>query len=427
MRIARRRMPLALIGLVGGWIGLVGGAEAQVIKYVDTQDLILEIDVQVRPGQHVDSNFKTKDPTKPGRVKITDTFKFDSAAFVFPAIKQTASSANQVTGELFLGDQKTGAMMVPLPEAYACGTTLARWDAKDWTGQEAGLKIKIQARCSSTEMDEAAAMKLAWPANWTKTLQSCFEPQMFVDVGPDKAYDMKPVKDLVQRWMRGKDPKTQSPVMVAKVLASEVARFVQVNGSGMAVGRTGEFQGLLVQGAAETAKKGRGSPYDVVALLVAVFREAGLPARIVIGWDSGRSEEKQGDEGFLNTKRGRGKEEMHAWVELGLLDTDAKEVWIPVDVLKLKKEGSKLPAFDKPWPYFGNHQELDGIIPFAFQYFPPTTVRAYGSPGFWGWLVMPAPPESAEQVIRFNASSVAATAETQKKEREEAEKKKRGK
>jgi Transglutaminase-like superfamily len=389
--------------------------QAQVIRQVGKKDLTLTIDIDLRAIHRRDKNLKTK---------ITEEFTFDSAAFVFPAVRLTSSSVAEMSGVLKLNNRASDRQLTLLPEQYPCGATLARWEAKDWSGTEASLAIKIRAQCYSTEMDEAAAMKLTWPANWTKTLQSCFEPQMYIDVGPDAAYDMTPVKDLVKRWMRGKDPKSQPPMLVAKVLAGELSKYVQLSGSGIANGRMGQVEGLQLQGAAETARKGRGSPFDAVALMAAVYREVGLPARIVVGWDSGKSKEND-DGGFLNTGKGKGKEKLHAWVEIGLMN-NSEEIWIPVDLLKLKKSGSQLPPYDKPWPYFGTHPELDSIIPFAFHYFPPTTVRSYGSPGFWGWLVMPKPPEQAEQSIRFDASSTAKTAEDQKKEREENEKKNRG-
>ena len=53
---------------------------------------------------------------------------------------------------------------------------------------------------------------------------------------------------------------------------------------------------------------------------------------------------------------------------------------------------------------------------FAFQFHPPTSVRAYGSPGFWGWMVTPKEPTRAEQQISFNVVTTAKSAETQRRD-----------
>ncbi len=57
--------------------------------------------------------------------------------------------------------------------------------------------------------------------------------------------------------------------------------------------------------------------------------------------------------------------------------------------------------------HFGNLEDFERVIPFAFQFHPPTTVRSYGSPAFWGWLMLPEAPEGAKQTITFNATSTA--------------------
>jgi hypothetical protein len=113
-------------------------------------------------------------------------------------------------------------------------------------------------------------------------------------------------------------------------------------------------------------------------------------------------------------------------VEFALVDPQtSREIWIPVDVARMRKGSSRPPSLDRPWKYFGEHDELDGIIPFAFQFHPPTTVVAHGSPAFWGWMVTPKPPDKLVQVVRFDAITTPKTAEDQRRERE-AEKKGRG-
>jgi hypothetical protein len=213
---------------------------------------------------------------------------------------------------------------------------------------------------------------------------------------------MAPIRELVDRWTRGKDPKSIPPAQLAKFFAGEVQRLVQPSGNGIGYNRLGLMEGIDLQGAPFTADRGRGSEFDMVCVLAAVYREAGLPARIVVGYDIGESK----DEDRGNFLRRRGSEDLRAWVEFALIDeATGRTCWIPVDVVRMRKVSSRTPPLDQPWKYFGTHDELDGLIPFAFQFHPPTTVRAYGSPGFWGWLVTPTPPARADQTLRFIATT----------------------
>ena len=73
---------------------------------------------------------------------------------------------------------------------------------------------------------------------------------------------------------------------------------------------------------------------------------------------------------------------------------------------KSRSQSSRVKPLDQPWKYFGTHDQLDDICPFAFQYHPPTTVMAHGSFAFWGWLTLPE-VQVAEQFIRFQANMTA--------------------
>src|SRR5690606_9943540 len=77
--------------------------------------------------------------------------------------------------------------------------------------------------------------------------------------------------------------------------------------------------------------------------------------------------------------------------------------WVPVDILEMRRKMPRPRDLDQPWPYFGNHDNLEYYMPFAFHFHPPLAgVQAYGSPGFWGWIVFPERPERADQSIYFN-------------------------
>jgi hypothetical protein len=74
-----------------------------------------------------------------------------------------------------------------------------------------------------------------------------------------------------------------------------------------------------------------------------------------------------------------------------------------VQIFKSEKSKLRGQYWEKPIKYFGTHDELDQVIPFAFHYHPPTSVRSYGSPGFWGWMGIPDTPIRAQQGLRFLA------------------------
>jgi Transglutaminase-like superfamily len=150
--------------------------------------------------------------------------------------------------------------------------------------------------------------------------------------------------------------------------------------------------------------RGRCSELDLPNFLVAVYRSVGLPARTVIGYESSGE-----DDGFLDNSKAS---KLRAWAEFCLFDenmdaTRASVNWIPVDVVGLRKTSSRVPPLDKPWRGFGTFEDGDRIAPFAFQFHPPTTVKASGSPGFWGWLMTPRHPARAVQSLRFEVTPTA--------------------
>lgn len=419
----RRKTMAAWIGAAAA-AAITAGASGQklwegdgVVKRGDPHDWTLQVTVRLSAYPEQDPNHHMPDMAQP--------FQFTSAAVVFPLIDQTASSVAKAppesTGVLSLNGQPSDTTPELLTD-YPCGTRLGKWTLKDWTGQEVQLQVTIKETCWRTRFDEAAAAKLGWPSGgWSGIPATCFAPEFGVEIAPGEdaksaEAHMQVVKDLVSKWLGGKDPKTLPPVLVAKTLCGEVARLVQVSGNGLTYTITGEVSGLQLQGAASTAQSRRGSEFDTVGLLAAAYRIAGLPARTVIGWDVG--EAKRDKSKFL-AKQGSGQ--LRAWVEFALADPAVPGgiSWVPVDVISLRKTSSRTPAIDRPWPGFGSSDELNGVLPFSFQYHPPTTVVAQGSPAFYGWLVTPKPPDKAVQALRFMAITTAKTAETQQQKEQD--------
>ncbi|HZW08259.1 MAG TPA: transglutaminase-like domain-containing protein [Phycisphaerales bacterium] len=352
-----------------------------------------------------------------------DTWQFDSATLVFPAVPETASSILEVRGpsdkevpavsgtvelaDRVLADEveivAQGVGGGPLPS----GTWRAQWQVEppeqgSHIVRELEFSVSTAQTCYETVFDEAGASQVDWPTGpWPPVAAAAFEPQMFVDFDMQgQGYDMSPVSSLIREWTEGKTEQQMrqevKPVTLAKFLAGQVVEHMQVNGEGLAYDRTGLWQGFDTGGAAEAAATGRGSELDIACLLLAVYRGAGIPSRLVIGYD------KEGEDDQVYLKKTEGAGDIRVWVEFCLYDEANKTVgWVPVDIAEMRSQQSRMPPNyldpSRPLKYFGNHDELDNVAPIAFHFHPPTTVRSYGSPALWGWFVTPTPPGRAVQ------------------------------
>jgi len=163
--------------------------------------------------------------------------------------------------------------------------------------------------------------------------------------------------------------------------------------------RTGEFAGMDLQSPELTLETGKGSEQDMVVLLCALMKKAGLPTRTVIGYDVNTRDNRFLEKGNKNNR-------IRTWVEFALYDEAKNTInWVPVDVARMRKSTSRATAVDRPWRYFGTHDELHQVPVIAVQFHPPTDVVSYGAPAFWGWFVTPKPADNAEQALRFMATA----------------------
>lgn len=369
----------------------------------------------------------------PDQMPTIDRFRFDTLTLVWPVVPRTASSElafDTPTGQAptlrdfrFTVDDYDATHLREFSHEILTSTAGGRpyhsgiWLAllklgRGIDAREVDFEIVLPSRSWQTRFDERAAMAVQWPDGaWPAEAASTLEPMLYVDIGPDvngrpQRFGDAEVRALLERWTQGKPPRSIPPVQFAKWIAGQVVEHVQVSGAGLAANRNGLLEGVSLQTPGETARTGIGSEFDMVVLLTALYRKAGLPARIVVGYDV---EANSRDEpGFLQPgNSGRG--ELRAWVEFCLYDQASHTInWVPVDPARIRRNSSRLPPnFMEPGRlrYFGEHDELDDVVPFAFQFHPPTTVRSYGSPGFWGWFVTPTAPDRAWQAVSIRAST----------------------
>ncbi len=362
----------------------------------------------LKPVVHVSSYQEDASRTPQDRMPTIGNLTFKTAAVLFPVIRATASSKtdiDRVKGELTFNDRPID-VKPDYNEAYHASARFGRWEMKDQTGRECELKLQIPMTCWQTVFNERLASKAQWPdaGKWGKVGASTLGPQLMVD---QDAEDAAALRDLVKKWTEGKSPQSVPPLLLAKTFAARMVEQFQTSGNGESFGKLGTFIGLDLQRPSRTIKSGRGSQHDIAAVLLGAYRAAGLPARLVIGYDGS---EQNGDSTVFDNNNGANSS-LRSWVEFCLFDaaTDT-EVWVPVDVVKIRARSSRVGRLEDPWKYFGTHEELDDVLPFAHHYLPPTTVISYGY-AFWGWFTTPQ-SQIASHFVRFTASTPSKRAAT---------------
>ncbi|MEZ6243499.1 MAG: transglutaminase domain-containing protein [Phycisphaerales bacterium] len=321
-----------------------------------------------------------------------DRFRYERLSMFMPLPPKTASSLprpDSEEGTLFL-DGVEGDQDPTVVGPFHSDTNYARYDAENGDTRVVRVVHKYDTISWDTVFDERAALEVPWPTGeWPDEAKSTFGPQQFINPAgvPDP-----PVADLVKAWTEGKDPRSVPPVTLAKWLAGRVQELVQLQGDGVNrahyIGAGNATEGIELQGAAETAIEARGSRHDMALLLVAVYRAAGLPARLVIGADDNPESSSK---------------EIRSWVEFCLYDEKNEIVaWIPVDVAELRSRSSRMQAMDRPWEYFGTNDELHEIAVIGCHFIPPAQVRAFNSPAFYGMRMSPLMPPYAKQLFNVD-------------------------
>jgi len=371
-----------------------------VLKLSDSKDWTVDAQLTISAAEHYEIIDKAVVP-------VVSTFRFNSAAIVFPIVMESAASKvfldgkePKLSGQLLFNDKPYD----PTPtfmDGYAAGTRLARFELLNVVGNQATLKFRISMTCWETTYDDKLAETLAWPATWPPIANSTFKKQLFVDL--DDPRDTR-LKDMIDQWLDKKDPKSMPPSRLARLLANKTLDYCQPSGDGLLFNRNGSFMGFDLKGStAMLDNRGRGSEHDIACFMCAVFRTAGLPARTVIGYD------RSGDKSGNGLARGSGGQKLRSWVEFALVDpaTPNKEFWVPVDIVRMRKSSSRARPVDQPQKFFGNNDELAYIQPISFQFHPPTTVTAKAA-AFWGWLTNPS-TDIYDQWIKFQSTRTAST------------------
>lgn len=328
----------------------------------------------------------------------TSRMRFDRALFYFPVAPGSSMHdfyRNKAKGYV----RAENDVMDDTPrfaEGYQAGTQLMVFDVGKVDTVRLTMHTEVAMTSYETIIDEPRARQIPWPKQpWEPAIASALQPQLFVEV-EDPA-----VQALVKEWTNG-NPRGATPYDLAKVLAGKVVEYYaptegiyETSGRGLRRGDTTAvlFTGYNVHGAAEAARDKRGSPLDMANLLTAVYRAAGLPARVVIGFDVKETQDSANQNISV----------IRAWTEFYLLDEANKRgEWIPVDIQKQREFSSRPPPLAQTWEYFGNNLTFDFVCPIAFHWMPPTISTNQGPPALWGFVPDPL-FYGADQEIRFYA------------------------
>lgn len=340
-------------------------------------------------------------PHRPEDIVRQQPLTFNQATILFPVIASSSSHEtviDRVTSVVRLDsrDQKITPQFV---DKLPMGSRMGRWDLGKTDARAIEVEVTLPMTTWETVFDEKLAARVSWPPEnaYPELAASALGPQLGVNP------KLPAVDNLVKDWSEGKDPRSIPPITMAKYFASKVVQNFRASGSGRVGDLQGRFVGLDVRELAEVLKAGRGNEHEIPCILAAVYRAAGLPARLVIGYDLTKT--RGSGAGF---PRGAASgTDVRTWVEFCVIDRTKKEptpVWVPVDVVRQQSAGSRAPALDQPWRFFGGIKDLETVLPMAFHFIPPTNVISHGYPLLWGWNTQPS-IKAADQSLRFDASS----------------------
>lgn len=326
---------------------------------------------------------------------MTRRFEFSNAGILIPFVIKSASSRTaedaKVEGRMRLDDAvvSTEPEVIGDPEQ---GWAFAQWRADAGQGMTMDVTATFETTAYETVFNERDARKLDWPVDWPAEAKESYEVSLY-GIGLPRAGEAGPVLDLINKWTEGNDPKTIPPVELAKFLAGKVQEHIRsvnvARSKGRKTPQTRLDNEFNLQEVKVTIETRRASPHDITTLLAAVYRTAGIPARIVVGYEGGNGFDDDGT--------------IRSWVEFCLYDeANNLTTWIPVDIAGLRRRGARMGDLGKPWRLFGSNPELNKIVPISFSFEGPTAVGEDEQPRMFQVWMRPGTPESLYTSLEVN-------------------------
>ena len=323
----------------------------------------------------------------------TNNIILESLLAVFPLMGDSSMHhvyRDAVTSQLRL-DKKIVDADPEIRSGFQGPTQLLEWQATDINTPIITVHVEIPVTSYDTRIDEDRAFQVPWPPDdheWDPNLAANLQAQLFVEPAHPA------IQSLLNEWTRGK-PRKVAPYYLAKYLAGKVVEYYTPEGRILeAQGRGATtldvsailISGFRVDGSVHAAETAKGSPLDAANLLTALYRAAGIPARVVIAYDVLRSSE-------YSTLVVR------AWTEFYLYDPrDDHGEWIPVDIQLQRQFSNRMPPIDRQWQFFGHNEQFQFTAPLAYHWIPPAAITNAGPPALWGWIPVPGNPLPSQQI-----------------------------
>ena len=270
------------------------------------------------------------------------------------------------------------------------------------------VRVEYLRRAWNTTFLEEKARAVGYPSGeYPPEAAGTFRAEYGIPYAPDADPSENPAKALIAEWTGGKDPRNfLGPVLLAKGLTKLVIDRISLSGDGaLQIGAIGGDvssnifvdsgdEPLSQTAAWDTILSGRGTDIDLVLTLTALLREAGIAARLVVGVRDFETE------GVSVRPQVEERDFITAWSEFFLLDEGSGESgWIPIDIIRQREESSRAPAIEKPYRFFGNHDEFELYVPLGHHVHPPTNTAWYGPPALYGWNPSPAVPDCGTHAV----------------------------
>ncbi|MEM1422843.1 MAG: transglutaminase-like domain-containing protein [Planctomycetota bacterium] len=348
---------------------------------------------------------------------------FPEHTFVMPMVFESSGSVaypdrafmRVLQREPYSGQRRLGPDTEPVRDVTVTNTpVLIRTDPDSFGTIEIGVPAlstrtldvgaEVHVRTWETRIDERAADAIGWPSgDWPDELARYLVAETYVK--PDAEQIVAAVNECTTE-----EPEARlRPYATAKRIAACVMPLLRVDEQlqieveyeathcpvagtpivNMTTTPRPIGEGPLVFGSVPMASSGVGTSHDVAALMCAVYRAAGLPARLVVGVDV----ERQAERGINDALT------LRSWCEFALYD-EARGVveWIPVDIARQIEWSSRTPPLTEAWQYFGNHDGLDTTVPISNHFVIPGTGSPLIRPGLWGYRGVRSLPPMATSV-----------------------------
>lgn len=220
------------------------------------------------------------------------------------------------------------------------------------------FRVEWPVICFNSTVDENRAAKITWPREWPAEVQSYLNPSNYIQSESSR------YSNFVKRVSEGKLRSVPIYYAAKDLVRAAILEHRNVRPSYVFAESGGAVRGfdLIAHRGLRAKYGGRNttnspSATDLVCDCVAVLRSAGIPARPVIGIQSGNALEPA-----LVTSRAK----FVVWAEFYLPDSG----WVPFDPNLMRGTSMRSSNVQKSWAYFGTFEHLNRRAAIAYNFAP---------------------------------------------------------